>query len=243
MANHYLHNVQGLFDTIAPNYDRMNNIISLGTHRHWRRQTMAQIHLRPTDHVLDLCCGTGDWTIALAQELTATDGVIGLDFSAPMLKIAQQKVHQAHVDKQVWLRRGNAMHLPFHDNQFDVVTIGFGLRNLPDKVQGLAEIYRVLKPGGQLICLETSQPDQPLIKPVWQWYFTRVVPWFGRLFAHQYQEYAYLQETTRHFVSYRQLVTLFQQAGFTQVHYQRFNFGAAAAHFGTKPATTEVHHD
>lgn len=241
MSNRYLHNVQGLFDTIAPNYDRMNNIISLGTHRHWRRQTMAQIQLRPTDHVLDLCCGTGDWTIALAHELTATDSVIGLDFSAPMLKIAQQKVQRAGVADQVWLRRGNAMQLPFHDDQFDVVTIGFGLRNLPDKAQGLAEIYRVLKPGGKLVCLETSQPDQPLIKPVWQWYFTQVVPWFGRLFAHQYQEYSYLQETTRHFVSYRQLVTLFQQAGFKQVHYQRFNFGAAAAHFGTKPETTVTH--
>ncbi|MFC6181739.1 bifunctional demethylmenaquinone methyltransferase/2-methoxy-6-polyprenyl-1,4-benzoquinol methylase UbiE [Lactiplantibacillus daowaiensis] len=242
MANRYLHNVQGLFDTIAPNYDRMNTIISLGTHRHWRRQTMAQIHLQPTDRALDLCCGTGDWTIAIAQKLTAPDAVIGLDFSAPMLRLAQQKVNDANVSDQVWLRRGNAMHLPFKTASFDLVTIGFGLRNLPDKPQALAEIYRVLKPGGQLVCLETSQPDQPLIRPVWQWYFTKVVPWFGRLFAHQYQEYSYLQETTRHFVSYRQLVALFQTAGFTGVHYQRFNFGAAAAHFGTKPLT-EADHD
>lgn len=236
MANRYLHNVQGLFDTIAPNYDRMNNIISLGTHRHWRKQTMAQIHLAPNAYVLDLCCGTGDWTIALAKELQAPGEVIGLDFSAPMLKLAQQKVTQQPVADRVWLRRGNAMHLPFKDNTFDLVTIGFGLRNLPDKAQALTEIYRVLKPGARLVCLETSQPDQPLIKPVWQWYFTKVVPLFGRLFAHQYQEYSYLQETTRHFASYQQLATMFQQAGFQNVHFQRFNFGAAAAHFGTKEA-------
>ncbi|MDQ7938595.1 demethylmenaquinone methyltransferase [Lactiplantibacillus sp. WILCCON 0030] len=235
MANRYLHNVHGLFDTIAPNYDRMNNIISLGTHRHWRKQTMAQISLAPNAQALDLCCGTGDWTIAIAKELGPTGEVIGFDFSAPMLKIAQQKVTQAKLTDRVWLRRGNAMHLPFKTNSFDLVTIGFGLRNLPDKRQALAEIYRVLKPGAQLVCLETSQPDQPVIKPVWQWYFTKVVPFFGRIFAHQYQEYSYLQETTRHFVSYQQLVILFEQAGFEGVHYERFNFGAAAAHFGIKP--------
>ncbi|AVK63978.1 bifunctional demethylmenaquinone methyltransferase/2-methoxy-6-polyprenyl-1,4-benzoquinol methylase [Lactobacillus sp. CBA3606] len=241
MANRYLHNVQGLFDTIAPNYDRMNTIISLGTHRHWRKQTMAQIKLAPSAEVLDLCCGTGDWTIALAQQLAPTGEVIGFDFSAPMLKFAQQKVNQANVANRVWLRRGNAMRLPFKANTFDLVTIGFGLRNLPDKVQALAEIYRVLKPGGQLVCLETSQPDQPLIKPVWQWYFTKIVPTFGRLFAHQYQEYAYLQETTRHFWSYQQLAGHFEQAGFKNVHYQRFNFGAAAAHFGSKPDLAVTH--
>lgn len=235
MANRYLHNVQGLFDTIAPNYDRMNNIISLGTHRHWRKQTMQRIHLAPHAHALDLCCGTGDWTIAIAQELKAPGEVIGFDFSAPMLQLAQQKVDQAKLHDRVWLRRGNAMHLPFKDDSFDLVTIGFGLRNLPDKERALAEILRVLKPGAQLVCLETSQPDQPLIKPVWQFYFTRIVPLFGRLFAHQYQEYSYLQETTRHFASYSQLATMFKQAGFQQVHYERFNFGAAAAHFGTKP--------
>lgn len=236
MANQYLHNVRGLFDTIAPNYDRMNNIISLGTHRHWRTQTMRQIQLAPTAHALDLCCGTGDWTIAIAQRLQAPGEVIGLDFSLPMLTYAEQKVRAAHVQGQVWLRHGNAMRLPFKPNTFDLVTIGFGLRNLPDKQRALAEIYRVLKPGGQLVCLETSQPDQALIKPVWQWYFTKVVPWFGRLFAHQYQEYSYLQETTRHFASYQQLADMFKTAGFQAVHYQRFNFGAAAAHFGTKPA-------
>lgn len=241
MANRYLHNVQGLFDTIAPNYDRMNNIISLGTHRHWRKQTMRRIQLAPHAQALDLCCGTGDWTIAIAQTLSAPGQVIGFDFSGPMLKIAQQKVHQAKVADRVWLRRGNAMHLPFHDDSFDLVTIGFGLRNLPDKDQALTEIYRVLKPGGQLVCLETSQPDQPLIKPVWQWYFTKVVPWLGRLFAHEYQEYSYLQETTRHFASYQQLVTMFQRAGFADVYFQRFNFGAAAAHFGIKPEV--AHHD
>lgn len=234
MANRYLHNVRGLFDTIAPNYDRMNNIISLGTHRHWRKQTMRHIHLDNAAHALDLCCGTGDWTIALAQTIASQGEVIGLDFSAPMLTIAEQKVARAHLQDRVWLRRGNAMHLPFHDNTFDLVTIGFGLRNLPDKPAALAEIYRVLKPGARLVCLETSQPDLPVIKPVWQWYFTKVVPLFGRLFAHQYQEYSYLQETTRHFASYRQLATMFQQAGFQDVHFQRFNFGAAAAHFGTK---------
>ena len=127
------------------------------------------------------------------------------------------------------------MDLPFDDNTFDIVTIGFGLRNLPDPVLGLQEMYRVLKPGGQLVILETSQPDNPLVKPFWQLYFGQVMPMFGKLFAKgKYQEYKYLDETTEQFMDYMTLGQNLLQVGFERVTISRFNLGAAAAHYAVK---------
>lgn len=226
--------VQELFDKIAPNYDQMNNVISLGTHWQWRHKIQATEPIPVGSRVLDLCCGTGDWTIMHAQNVGKTGHVVGLDFSANMLKIADQKVRAAGVAKEVTLVEGDAMHTPYPDNSFDFVTIGFGLRNLPDKMAGLREIYRVLKPGGHVIILETSQPDSKLIIPAWRWYFTNVMPWLGKIVAHQKQEYEYLEETTQAFMSYDELVAALKAVGFRMVHFQRFNLGAAAAHYGTK---------
>ncbi|MGY5340573.1 demethylmenaquinone methyltransferase [Levilactobacillus spicheri] len=228
------HTVAQLFDHIAPQYDRMNSVISLGTHRLWRRQVMDQMTVRPGDFALDLCCGTGDWTLALAQAVGPAGEVVGLDLSHEMLAIAQQKVCAAHLQSQITLKQGDAMHLPYPDNMFNVVTIGFGLRNVPDAQQVLSEMTRVVKPGGQVVCLETSQPTNPVVHAGWQLYFGHVVPLMGRVVAHHYRAYDYLQRTTHQFVSTEQLAVMFTTAGLHHVHYQRFNLGAAAVHFGTK---------
>lgn len=227
--------VAQLFDHIAPQYDQMNSLISLGTHRLWRQQVMDQMTVRPGDFALDLCCGTGDWTIALARAAGPRGHVVGLDLSHEMLAVATQKVRAAHLQSQIALRAGDAMHLPYPDNTFDVVTIGFGLRNVPDAQQVLAEMTRVVKPGGQVVCLETSQPTNPVIRIGWQAYFGHVVPLMGRVVAHHYQAYNYLQRTTHQFVSAQQLAVMFTAAGLQAVHYQKFNLGAAAVHFGRKP--------
>ncbi|WP_125580913.1 demethylmenaquinone methyltransferase [Levilactobacillus cerevisiae] len=226
--------VQDIFNRIAPQYDQMNSVISLGTHRIWRQQVMHAMTIRPGDFALDLCCGTGDWTLALAQTVGPAGHVVGLDFSDVMLREADQKVRAAHLASRITLRQGDAMHLPYPDNSFNVVTIGFGLRNVPDANQVLREMARVLKPGGQVVCLETSQPTNPVIHAGWQLYFGHVVPLMGR-FAHHYQAYNYLQQSTHKFVSVTALATMFRTAGLKQVHYQQFNLGAAAVHFGTKP--------
>lgn len=226
--------VQTIFDHIAPQYDQMNGLISLGTHRIWRKRVMDLMTVRPGDFALDLCCGTGDWTLALAQAVGPGGQVVGLDFSSVMLQEATHKVRSARMQDRVTLRQGDAMHLPYPDNSFNVVTIGFGLRNVPDANQVLREMARVVKPGGQVVCLETSQPDNRLVHAGWQLYFGHVVPMMGRL-VHHYQAYNYLQSSTHRFVSVAELVTMFEAAGLTQVHYERFNLGAAAVHLGTKP--------
>ncbi|WP_125682141.1 demethylmenaquinone methyltransferase [Levilactobacillus yonginensis] len=226
--------VQATFDGIAPQYDQMNNLISLGTHRLWRQRVMDATTIHSGDFALDLCCGTGDWTLALANAVGPAGRVVGLDFSGVMLREARPKVKAAGLTDRITLRQGDAMHLPYPDNSFNLVTIGFGLRNVPDANQVLREMTRVVKPGGQVVCLETSQPTNPVIHTGWQVYFGHIVPLMGKL-AHHYQAYNYLQQSTHQFVSVTELATMFRDAGLRQVHYQQFNLGAAAVHFGRKP--------
>lgn len=142
------HQVQQLFNQIAPQYDRMNSLISLGTHHHWRHQVMTSMTIHPGDFALDVCCGTGDWTLALAQAVGPAGQVVGLDFSDQMLALADRKVRTAGFANRITLKQGDAMQLPYPDNAFNVVTIGFGLRNVPDANQVLSELTRVVKPGG-----------------------------------------------------------------------------------------------
>lgn len=228
-------NVSAMFDRLAPEYDRMNNIISLGTHRHWRRKVMQKIHFSQRDDILDVATGTADWALALAASSSRQSRVEGLDFSAEMLTVGQQKINASSYKNKIQLMQGDAMALPYEDNQFDIVTIGFGLRNLPDPKRGLAEIYRVLKTGGQLVILETSQPQNRFIKPFWQLYIRKIVPNFGRVFANgKHQEYRYLDETTEAFMDFKALDHLLAQVGFIERKTFSFNLGAARAYYGIK---------
>lgn len=135
----------------------MNSVISFQQHIKWRKDTMKRMNVKPGSKALDVCCGTADWTIALADAVGPTGDVTGLDFSQNMLNVGVEKVKELGL-KQVKLVHGNAMELPFPDNSFDYATIGFGLRNVPDYLQVLKEMRRVVKPGGIVVCLETSQP-------------------------------------------------------------------------------------
>ena len=195
---------------------------------------MAAIDVPKNGQILDVAAGTGDWTIALAKELGEKGHVTGFDLSPEMLAVAREKVVEAGVSYWVTLTQGNAMELPYEDDTFDLVTIGFGLRNLPDTAKGMQELYRVLKPGGELVVLETSQPDNPVIKPFWKMYFKGVMPMMGKVFAHDKDSYDYLEKTTEEFMSFKALANLMTDTGFKTVTYQRFNFGAAAAHYGIK---------
>lgn len=227
--------VQALFNTIAPEYDKMNNIISLGTHKLWRQKVMARMTFPDGANIIDLATGTADWALALAEKSDPTAHVTGLDFSEEMLAVGQKKVDVSDYFDKITLVQGDAMALPFDDAVFDIVTIGFGLRNLPDPVMGLKEMYRVLKPGGQLVILETSQPDNRLVKPFWQFYFGQVMPIFGKVFAKgKYQEYKYLDDTTEKFMDYMTLGQVLLRVGFEKVTISRFNLGAAAVHYAVK---------
>ncbi|KRL00875.1 demethylmenaquinone methyltransferase [Liquorilactobacillus capillatus] len=225
--------VHSLFDRIAPKYDQMNNLITLGLHKHWRTETIKMLNIQPGDFVLDLCCGTGDLTIDLAEKVGPSGHVVALDLSEEMLKLAKKKIEAAHLAGRVTLVTGDSMQLPFEDSYFDIVTIGFGLRNVPDADQVLREMTRVLRNDGQVACLETSQPQQPLIRLGWKSYF-HVVPVMAKLTGSRYQDYDYLQKTTKAFVSVQKLAAMFSAAGLKNVHYKLFAFGAGAVHLGNK---------
>ncbi|KRF58875.1 demethylmenaquinone methyltransferase [Bacillus sp. Soil745] len=227
--------VHHVFEKIYGNYDKMNSLISFKQHLKWRKATMAIMNVPKGAHALDVCCGTADWTIALANEVGPEGKVVGLDFSKNMLKIGEQKVKELNLD-QVSLMHGNAMELPFEDNSFDYVTIGFGLRNVPDYMKVLKELNRVAKPGGMVVCLDTSQPTMLGFKQGYYFYFRFIMPMFGKLFAKSYSEYSWLQESARDFPGMKKLENMFKQAGMKNVSYKAHFGGVAATHFGYKPS-------
>jgi len=225
--------VHHVFEKIYDNYDKMNSVISFQQHVRWRKDTMKRMNVRPGAKALDVCCGTADWTIALAEAVGKEGEVTGLDFSKNMLKIGEQKVKEQKLD-QITLIHGNAMELPFPDNTFDYVTIGFGLRNVPDYLQVLREMHRVVKPGGIAVCLETSQPTLIGYKQAYYFYFRFIMPIFGKVFAKSYNEYSWLQESARDFPGMKELARMFEKAGFANVSYKPYSGGVAAVHIGGK---------
>ncbi|MBH0229590.1 demethylmenaquinone methyltransferase [Halobacillus yeomjeoni] len=225
--------VHHVFEKIYNRYDRMNSIISFQQHRIWRKDVMKRMNVKRGDHTLDVCCGTGDWTMTLAEAVGRKGKVIGLDFSENMLSVGIKK-KLANRISQVEFQHGNAMALPFEDNQFDFVTIGFGLRNVPDYKQVLKEMHRVVKPGGKVVCLETSQPTNPLFKTVYYFYFKNIMPLFGKMFAKSYQEYSWLHESAKDFPGKAELKQMFQEAGLQNVEVKSYTGGVAAMHMGEK---------
>lgn len=223
--------VHQVFESIYKKYDKMNSIISFQRHIAWRKDTMKRMNVQKGEQALDVCCGTADWTIALGEAVGTEGKVYGLDFSKNMLSIGEEKVQTI---PQIELIHGNAMALPFEENQFDFVTIGFGLRNVPDYLQVLKEMHRVLKPGGKVVCLETSQPTTLGFKQLYNFYFKNVMPIFGKIFAKSYHEYSWLQESTMSFPNKEKLAEMFSSAGFNDIQIKPYSGGVAAMHLGVK---------
>ncbi|EHG29873.1 demethylmenaquinone methyltransferase [Enterococcus saccharolyticus] len=225
--------VHHVFERVAENYDQMNTVISFQQHKRWRKDTMKRMQVQAGNDILDVCCGTGDWTLALAEATGSTGNVIGIDFSENMLAAAKKKAAEQKT-KIEWMQ-GNAMALPFADNTFDIVTIGFGLRNVPDLVTVLKEMQRVVKPGGKVVCLETSQPTLIGWRQLYYAYFRFIMPLLGKLFAKSYQEYSWLQESARDFPGKEELSHYFQSAGLTNIVVKSYSGGTVAMHLGYKP--------
>ncbi|MBH5317961.1 demethylmenaquinone methyltransferase [Paenibacillus sp. GSMTC-2017] len=225
--------VHALFETIAPKYDFMNDVISFRRHKAWRKYTMNKMNVQKGQNALDICCGTGDWTIDLANT-SQTGKIVGLDFSQNMLNVAEVKVAKLSLGRQIELVQGNAMNLPYEDNTFDYVTIGFGLRNVPDYLQVLREMHRVVKPGGKVVCLELSKPTWQPFKSIYNFYFERIMPIFGKMLANGFKEYQWLPISLRSFPDSKQLTELFNQAGLQGTKVDLFFGGIAALHMGTK---------
>lgn len=225
--------VQRLFATIAPRYDLINDLQSLGLHRRWKRRLTRLATVRPGDHALDLCCGTGDIAFALAQGGAKT---VGLDFSREMLAVAARRQGDAPAPApNPNFLHGDAQQLPFPNDQFDVVTMGYGLRNLASWETGLAEMFRVAKPGGRILILEFGKPEQPL----WRWfYFTYLrlfVPVLGLVFAGRASAYAYILESLRHYPAQRGVAAKMRELGFAEVRVENILGGAMSINYGVKP--------
>lgn len=235
--------VHQVFESIAPKYDRMNTLLSFRRHKAWRRFAMRQMNVQLGDEAIDVCCGTADWAISLAAA-SKTGRVIGLDFSDQMLVYGEQKVTRAGLKDQVQLVQGNAMQLPYPDNSFDHATIGFGLRNVPDVYQVINEMRRVVRPGGQVVSLELSKPIWPAFRMIYYFYFQKILPFLGKLFANRYQQYRWLPESLIDFPDHRELAHIFRECGLTDVQAYPLTGGIAALHIGVKdPASDQGEKD
>jgi demethylmenaquinone methyltransferase/2-methoxy-6-polyprenyl-1,4-benzoquinol methylase len=212
--------VRAMFDRIAPVYDAMNRVMTAGLDQRWRRAT-ARAAVRPGDAVLDACCGTGDLALACARE---GGKVTGLDFSERMLERARRKGPALH-----WVE-GDLLALPFAEGAFDAATVGFGVRNVDDLQRGLAELRRVLRPGGRLAILEITQPRGALA-PFYRLWFDRVVPLLGRVLPGG-SAYTYLPASVRRFPGPDELVRVLEDTGFAGVRYRTFAAGIVALHTG-----------
>ncbi len=215
--------VRGMFDRIAPVYDAMNRVMTVGLDRRWRRLAVGEV-VWPGDRVLDACCGTGD----LAVEAERRGGrVVGLDFSPKMLERARPKSGAIE-----WIQ-GDALALPFADAEFDAATVGFGVRNLSDLEGGLRELARVLRPGGKLAVLEITRP-RGILRPFFRLWFDVLVPFAGKVLPGG-QAYTYLPASVRRFPGPDDLSALFERAGFEKVRYRLLGGGIVALHVGTRP--------
>ncbi|SER13382.1 demethylmenaquinone methyltransferase / 2-methoxy-6-polyprenyl-1,4-benzoquinol methylase [Gracilibacillus ureilyticus] len=225
--------VHQVFEKIYSNYDTMNSIISFQKHKTWRKDVMKRMNVQEGMRALDVCCGTGDWSFALSEQVGKTGEVIGLDFSENMLSVAKERNKTFDYNNLQFIQ-GNAMELPFEENTFDYATIGFGLRNVPDYLQVLKEMRRVVKPGGLVVCLETSQPTMPIYKQLYYFYFKHIMPLFGKIFAKSYKEYVWLHESAKDFPGKDALKQFFEEAGLVNVQVKSYTGGVAAMHMGEK---------
>jgi demethylmenaquinone methyltransferase / 2-methoxy-6-polyprenyl-1,4-benzoquinol methylase len=219
-----------MFSGIAKRYDLLNHLLSGNVDKRWRRIVATRVRdkLSGSARVLDVACGTGDSALTLFENTGAR--VVGTDFCRPMLEIAANKTGQ-----RVPLIEGDALALPFRDGSFEAVTIAFGLRNLASVEGGLAELRRVLKPGGWVAVLEFSKPANAMLRPVFGLYFTKVLPLMGGLISGSPMAYSYLPASVQKFPDQQELSLLMQRAGFEQVEFENLTGGIAALHMGRRP--------
>lgn len=224
--------VRAVFESVAGRYDLMNDLMSFGAHRLWKRFTLSLTGLRAGHSALDVAGGTGDLAIGMAAQVGKSGHVVLSDINAAMLDKGRDRSIDAGCAGVVRCCLANAECLPFASGSFDCVTIGFGLRNVTDKPAALASMLRVLKPGGQLLVLEFSKPVAPGLAPLYDQYSFRVLPLLGRLVAHDAPSYQYLAESIRMHPDQESLLTMMREAGFGQVRYHNLSGGIVAVHRG-----------
>lgn len=223
--------VGDLFATIAPRYDLINDLQSFGLHRYWKRQLTHLAAGRSGERALDLCCGTGDVTFALARQGVEA---VGLDFSEPMLAVANQRLANKKTPA-IQFVRGDAQQIPFPDASFDIVTISYGLRNLADWEAGLREMRRVLRPGGRVLVLDFGKPDNTLWRAFYFGYLRACVPILGRIFCGDADTHGYILESLKHYAAQNGVAAKMRELKFEQVRIVNFMGGIMSINYGVKP--------
>jgi demethylmenaquinone methyltransferase/2-methoxy-6-polyprenyl-1,4-benzoquinol methylase len=226
--------VRGVFDSVASRYDIMNDVMSFGVHRLWKRFTVEVSALRPGQQVLDLAGGTGDLTALMARRVGQKGRVVISDINGSMLGVGRERLVDEGIVGNVEYVQANAEVLPFPDNYFDCVTIGFGLRNVTDKDKALRAMYRVLKPGGKLLILEFSKPTMPLLSKAYDLYSFKLLPMMGKVITDDADSYRYLAESIRMHPDQETLLGMMQEAGFERCDYYNLTGGVVALHKGYK---------
>jgi demethylmenaquinone methyltransferase/2-methoxy-6-polyprenyl-1,4-benzoquinol methylase len=232
--------VQAMFDRIARIYDRLNSVMTAGLHHQWRRRAAQLAALAPGDRALDVATGTGDLAFELGRWVAPGGTVIGVDFSEAMLELAREKarrraqVTSSPVEVSIEFATANALALPFGDDEFDAATVGFGARNFSDLDRGLAELTRVVKPGGTVVVLEITSPGRPPLSTFFDVWFDRIVPVLGRV-AGDSAAYSYLPSSVRRFPDPEGLAAAMWRAGLRSIRYRVTAGGIIALHVGTVP--------
>jgi demethylmenaquinone methyltransferase / 2-methoxy-6-polyprenyl-1,4-benzoquinol methylase len=224
--------VRGMFDRIAGVYDLMNSAMTAGLHHEWRQRAVDRAEVGPGSDALDVCCGTGDLAFELRRRIGPDGRVVGADFSEPMLELARRK--SGDEDLPVEFGWADALELPYGDGSFDAVTIGFGARNLAELERGIAEMTRVLRPGGRLVILEITRPQRQPLAGFYNLWFDKLVPVLGSL-AGDSEAYSYLPDSVRAFPEPESLAGMLDSAGFEQIRWLLLAGGIIAIHSGTKP--------
>lgn len=224
--------VKQVFDSVAGRYDLMNDLMSLGVHRAWKRFTVGRAQLRPGGSALDVAGGTGDLAMGLAKKLRGDGTVVLSDINPTMLARGRDRLLDHGIVAGVCFCVADAQELPFPDASFDCVTIGFGLRNVTDKAAALRSMHRVLRPGGQLLVLEFSKPVLPGLSAVYDAYSFRVLPSLGRLVAGDAESYRYLAESIRRHPDQQTLQGMMADAGLEKTGYHNLSGGIVALHYG-----------
>ncbi|MDA8428844.1 MAG: bifunctional demethylmenaquinone methyltransferase/2-methoxy-6-polyprenyl-1,4-benzoquinol methylase UbiE [Geobacteraceae bacterium] len=225
--------IQQMFGTIAPRYDFLNRMLSFGIDRRWRKKAVKLITCREGARILDVATGTGDVALEIARSTPASVKITGADFCKEMVDLGQIKVAQSPYAGRIDFRVAPCEDLPFPDNTFDAVTIAFGIRNVVDRKLGLAEMWRVLRPGGRMIILEFSTPRSHLFRQIYYFYFRRLLPMIGGLFS-KYNAYKYLPDSVLEFPSHEEFAATIEDAGFRSVHIKELTFGIASIYVGDK---------
>lgn len=232
--NEKVKRVAGVFHSVAAKYDAMNDLMSFGIHRLWKRFTLAQTGLKAGQRALDLAGGTGDLAMKMSRMVGPEGEVVLSDINASMLNVGRERLIDAGIAGNLQYVQANAECLPFPDDYFDCVTMAFGLRNVTDKDAALRSIFRVLKPGGRLLVLEFSKPVAPGLAPVYDTYSFKILPMMGKLVANDADSYRYLAESIRMHPDQETLKGMMLEAGFQKVSYHNLTGGIVALHKGYK---------